>query len=90
MIASIRRAPKLAAPVVYACPAVAAKIRNALLKLGVLVLPLERLGIDAGTWLDDLDGPTATAELEEIYKIGGMQIRIAFPEISGQERNRTR
>jgi len=56
---------------VYACPAVAAKIDNALFKFGVLMLPLERLGIHAGSRLDDLDGPTATAEFEEVHKIGG-------------------
>ena len=61
----------LVASVVYACPAVAAKIDNASFEFGALMLLLERLGIHAGSWLDDLDGPTATAEFEEVHKIGG-------------------
>jgi hypothetical protein len=72
--------PWLAASVVDPCPAVAAKIDDALLKFGVLMLLLERFGIHAWNWLDDLDGPTATAEFEEVHKIGGMQIRISCTE----------
>jgi len=58
--------------VVYACPAVAAKIDNALFKFGLLMLPLKGLGIHAWSWLDDLDRSTATAEREEVHKFGGM------------------
>ena len=82
--------PWLAASVVDACPTVAAKIANALLKFGLLMLLLEHLGIHARRWLDDLNRPPTTTEFEEVDKFGGVQIRIAFPEISGQERNRTR
>jgi hypothetical protein len=82
--------PWLAASVVDACPAVAAKAGNALLKLGLLMLLLKRLGIRARRQRDSLDGPTATTEFEEVHNIGRMQIWIAFSEISGHERNRTR
>jgi hypothetical protein len=75
---------------IYACPAMAAKIGNAFLKFGLLMLPLEGLGIHAWRRLDDRDGPTATTEREKIHQFGSMQIWITFPEINGQERNRTR
>ena len=66
--------PQLAASVVDACPAVAAKAGNALLKLGLPMLLLERLGIRARRQLDNLDGPIATTESEEVHNIGRMPI----------------
>ena len=64
------------------------EVINALEKLGSLVLLFKLFLIRSRHGLVNVDGVTATTKLEKVHDVCGLQVRITFPMLMRQERNR--